>query len=116
MAEGAESFAEVCVGAATVVTRVRRDNLPAQGLQLGLRPESVRVAQGGAIQAQVELVERLGERTLVYARLPGGEAITAEDSGNSPVRIGDQVGLSIDGSAAHLFDADGAGHHGGAPA
>jgi hypothetical protein len=27
------------------------------------------------------------------------------------VKIGDQVPLKIDGSAAHVFDADGAGYH-----
>ena len=70
-----------------VETRVPRAGLPADGpLQLGLRPESVRVAGGGAsgTAAKVELVERLGERTLVYARLADGQAITAEDEGAQP--------------------------------
>jgi multiple sugar transport system ATP-binding protein len=95
-----------------VETRVPRDGLPAGGpLQLGLRPESVRVVDGGPIQAEVELVERLGERTLVYGRLADGAAITAEDEGNSRVRLGDKIGLAVDGAAAHLFGPDGAGHH-----
>ena len=93
-------------------TRVPREGLPGGALHLGLRPEHVRVANGKAnVQAEVELVERLGERTLVYARLSDGEAITAEDEGNSRVRIGDRVGLRIDGAAAHLFGPDGTGHH-----
>ena len=68
---------------------------------------------GGAAStaAKVELVERLGERTLIYAHLSDGQPITAEDEGNSRVRIGDTVGLGIDGDAAHLFAADGTGHH-----
>jgi multiple sugar transport system ATP-binding protein len=70
----------------------------------------VRVGGNGA-KAKVELVERLGERTLVYARLPNGQAITAEDEGDSKVKLGDEVPLKIDGAAAHVFDADGAGHH-----
>jgi multiple sugar transport system ATP-binding protein len=65
----------------------------------------------GAIDATVELVERLGERSLVYARLGDGSAITAQDDGNSRVQIGDRIGLVIDGSAVHLFDADGAAYH-----
>ncbi|HEU4705435.1 MAG TPA: ABC transporter ATP-binding protein [Sphingomicrobium sp.] len=83
-------------------------------LRLGLRPENVRVVDGGraTTRAKVELVERLGERTLVYGRLANGQAITAEDEGNSKVKIGDEVGIAIDGAAAHLFGADGASHHG----
>jgi multiple sugar transport system ATP-binding protein len=98
---------------AEVRTQVPRAGLPAQGLQVGLRPESVRVAADGeaTTRAKVELVERLGERTLVYGRLADDQPITAEDSGSSRVRIGETVPLRIDGSAAHLFGPDGAGHH-----
>jgi multiple sugar transport system ATP-binding protein len=79
---------------------------------VGLRPEAVRVGQGKtSTEGRVELVERLGERTLVYARLTDGQAITAEDEGNSRVKIGDQVSLAIDGAAAHVFDAEGAAYH-----
>ena len=91
-------------------TRVPRAALPAGELRIGLRPEAVRVARSGT-KAKVELVERLGERTLIYARLADGQPITAEDSGNSRVRIGDETSLKIDGSSAHVFDADGAGYH-----
>jgi multiple sugar transport system ATP-binding protein len=97
-----------------VETTVDGAKLPAGGtLTLGLRPENVAVAKelSGAIDATVELVERLGERSLVYARLGDGSAITAQDDGNSRVQIGDRIGLVIDGSAAHLFDADGAAYH-----
>ena len=73
----------------------------------------MKVAGSGeaSTQATVELVERLGERSLVYARLKDGSAITAEDSGTTAVRTGDVVGLRIDGTAAHLFGPDGTGHH-----
>ena len=97
-----------------VETTVDGAKLPAGGtLTLGVRPENVAVAKelSGAIDATVELVERLGERSLVYARLGDGSAITAQDDGNSRVQIGDRIGLVIDGSAAHLFDADGAAYH-----
>jgi multiple sugar transport system ATP-binding protein len=112
---GEGGYARVRLGdGAEVETRVPRAGLPAGGtLQVGLRPESVSVAANGAAttQAKVELVERLGERTLVYARLSDGGAITAEDEGYSRVQLGDAVGLRIDGAAAHLFDAEGRGYH-----
>jgi len=109
------AFARVRLGdGSEVETHVLRAGLPAGGgLQIGLRPESVTVAANGeaTTNAKVELVERLGERTLVYARLSDGGAITAEDEGYSRVQVGETIGLRIDGAAAHLFDADGRGHH-----
>ncbi len=97
----------------TVTTRVPRDGLPAAGLELGLRPESVAVVGGpeATTRARVELVERLGDRTLVYAVLADGQPITAADEGASRVRAGDTVGLRLDGRAATLFGPDGRGFH-----
>ncbi len=112
LVDRAGDFAAVRLGdGSTVETRVPSAGLAAgEPVQLGLRPESVRVADEG-IAAKVELVERLGERTLVYARLGDGQAITAEDKGTSRVRMDDAVRLRIDGAAAHIFDAGGAARH-----
>jgi multiple sugar transport system ATP-binding protein len=119
LADGAGEFAVVELADGSVVeTRVPRAGLPAGApIQLGLRPESVRIAQGDeGVAATVELVERLGERTLVYARLADGQAITGEDVGTSRLKIGDKVRLAIDGASAHIFDAGGEGHHAAAEA
>ena len=80
---------------------------------LGLRPEHVTVAPpgSGVLEAEAILIERLGDRTLVYARLSDGQEITAQDEGASVVRLGDRIGLNIAGNAAHLFAADGTGYH-----
>ena len=109
---GGRDFAAVKLGDGSVVeTHVPGAGLPgANGLRVGLRPEAVRVGKG-MTKAKVDLVERLGERTLVYARLADGQPITAEDQGDSRVKIGDDVELGIDGAAAHLFDAKGAAYH-----
>jgi multiple sugar transport system ATP-binding protein len=115
MVEGGD-YATLKMGDGTIVqTRVRPDQLPQwANLRLGLRPEAVRVGGRGkgTTKVRVELVERLGERTLVYARLRDGHPITAEDEGDSRVKIGDEVLLKIDGAAAHVFDADSNGYHG----
>ena len=86
-------------------------------MTLGLRPEAVRVlaAGEGNATAVVRVVERLGERTLVYAALADGALLTAEDRGDSQVQPGDAVQLAIDGNAAHLFAADGSGYHSAGP-
>ena len=114
MVDGGE-HATLKIGDGTVVqTAIRPDQLPQwANLRLGLRPEAVRVGGRGkaATKGTVELVERLGERTLVYARLRDGQPITAEDQGDSGVKIGDDVSLKIDGAAAHVFDSDGAAYH-----
>jgi multiple sugar transport system ATP-binding protein len=109
---GAGEYASATLADGTVVnTRVARSKLKDnEEIRIGLRPEAVRVGNG-EVRARVELVERLGDRTLVYGRLAGGQAITAEDEGNSRVAIGDEVGLRIDGAASHIFGPDGAGHH-----
>jgi multiple sugar transport system ATP-binding protein len=106
--------ARVKLGDGSIVeTAIPRDGLPGADLRIGLRPEAVRVASGkNATKAKVELVERLGERTLVYARLGDGQAITGEDDAYSRVKLGDEVALAIDGAAAHLFGPDGTGYHG----
>ncbi|HEX8669368.1 MAG TPA: ATP-binding cassette domain-containing protein [Allosphingosinicella sp.] len=112
---GDGAFARVRMGdGAEVETRVPRTGLPEGApLQLGLRPEAVSVAAAGAgtTSAKVELLERLGDRTLVYAALADGLEVIAEDKGNSRLAVGDTVGLAINGAATHLFDPDGAGHH-----
>jgi multiple sugar transport system ATP-binding protein len=111
LVDGDGEFAVVKLGDGTVVhTHVPRASLPSGELRIGLRPEAVRVG-GSAAKAKVELVERLGERTLIYARLADDQPITVEDSGDSRVKIGDEVPLKIDGAAAHLFDAEGIGYH-----
>ena len=111
--DGKGEYAAVKLGDGTVVkTRVPRSALPKDGqLRIGIRPEAIRVASKGETKGRVELVERLGERTLIYARLSDGQPITAEDEGDSAVKIGDQVPLKVDGAAAHIFDAAGTGYH-----
>ena len=110
-----EGHARVRLGdGAEVRTRVSREGLPdGVPLQLGLRPEGVAAtAPGeGSTDAEGELAERLGDRTLIYARLAEGQEVTAQGEGASTVRIGDRIGLRIDGAAAHLFGPDGQGHH-----
>jgi multiple sugar transport system ATP-binding protein len=56
-------------------------------------------------------VERLGDRTLVSARLADGLEVTAQDDGSSQIKMGERIGLRINGAAAHLFGSDGVGRH-----
>jgi multiple sugar transport system ATP-binding protein len=113
VAEGGKVTASLAGG--TVI----RTQVEAAGIDLtsplvvGLRPEHIRVGDSGEgrLKARVEMVERLGERTLVYLKSHDGTALTAEASGDSPVQMGDEVGLQLSEASAHIFDKDDQGHH-----
>jgi multiple sugar transport system ATP-binding protein len=103
---------------ATISTGVAFADLPAgQAMTLGLRAESIRIVDpaAGTTGGTVRVVERLGDRTLVHVALADGTLLTAEDRGNSTIQPGQMTGLAMDGSAAHLFAADGTAWHNGAP-
>jgi multiple sugar transport system ATP-binding protein len=78
-------------------------------VELGIRAEHVDT--GAGIPATVDVVERLGDRTLVYARLRDGTALVYEDEGDSAVGVGDAVALRFRQSFIHLFDAQGKAYH-----
>ena len=76
--------------------------------ELGVRPEAITIAaEGGDTTGTVKVVERLGDRTLLYVTLRDGTMITAQDRGVSAVQPLDTVRLRFDRAALHLFAADG---------
>jgi multiple sugar transport system ATP-binding protein len=81
--------------------------------ELGIRPEAVRVVRSAesTTRGKAGVVERLGERTLVYCTLSDGSTLIAQDQGRSDVRPGDSVELRFDPTALHLFDAGGRVFH-----
>ncbi len=79
-AGGADGLRVRLPGGAEVQTAVRSgDFAQGQRAELGLRPEHVTLAVpgSGGIPATVELVERLGDRTFIYARIAEGPEIIA---------------------------------------
>jgi multiple sugar transport system ATP-binding protein len=101
------------VAGAQLATTIRQQPKDKGELTLGVRPESLRVAQDGAgdITGQIALVERLGDRTLVHVTLADGSNVVAEDEGKSTLAAGGPVSLKVDGTATHLFDAAGLAYH-----
>ena len=86
--------------------------LPEGSYEMGIRPEALRVvSKGGEAKGKVKVVERLGDRTLVYVQLSDGHLLTAQDSGNSDVQPADTVQLSFDMAQSHYFDSKGKAHH-----
>ncbi|OJF93787.1 ABC transporter ATP-binding protein [Pararhizobium antarcticum] len=84
-----------------------------EGAELGIRAEDVSVAAAGApgIALTAEVIERLGDRTLIYGHLEDGTKMTVEADGRNATRPGDRLTIVLDTSALHLFDKTGAAHH-----
>ena len=94
-----------------VPTAIQAAQLPAGPLVLGVRAEHVVPGQGSP--AVVEVVEHLGERTLVHARLRDGSILVYAEPGDSALRAGDAVAVQADGTTVHLFDNAGRAYHAG---
>lgn len=111
--QGDAGTARAVLGNGTkVATAVPLASMPSgEGWRLGLRAESARIDADAGLRAHVEVVERLGDRTLAYCRLGDGSSIAAEDKGMSALKSGDTVGIAVDPAGVHLFDADGQGYH-----
>jgi multiple sugar transport system ATP-binding protein len=76
---------------------------------IGLRPESVSLAEvgNGQLQAKVELVEALGAETLIYLVTDQGMQLVARQSARTSLHAGDSTGVHIDVAQVHVFDAQG---------
>ncbi len=78
--------------------------------ELGVRPEAlIVVPDGGELSATANVVERLGERTLVACETGGWVADSRAGSGAVERRAGGTIRLKVDTAALHLFTADGFG-------
>jgi multiple sugar transport system ATP-binding protein len=78
-------------------------------VELGIRPEHVGTAppeSGSLLDGKVRVLEHLGHTTILYVDTPAGDLIV-EDDGESPVRVGDDIGLTFNGDRVHLFDRSG---------
>ena len=66
------------------------------GVTLGIRPEHIDVApETGMLAATVDLVERLGGETFIYASAPGLPQITLRQDGQSQLYRGDAVAIQL---------------------
>jgi multiple sugar transport system ATP-binding protein len=91
---------------------------PGEGWVLGLRPEALALSDGtnggvaerNGVPATVEVVERLGERTLVHASLADGTLVVANARGAAEPDVGQRITLRIDPQQAHFFDSAGSAH------
>jgi alpha-glucoside transport system ATP-binding protein len=88
-------------------------NARGDAVKLGVRPEDLDVAAAGSqalFSGTVNLVEKLGEVTLIYVDVGGADPVVAKLDGESPIQRGQDVRLSAPADALHVFGADGAAY------
>ena len=84
-------------------------DLPASAVQVGVRPEHLRVVEHSSdvLQATVTLNEYTGAVTLMHAELPGGQTCLIVDDKRDVPAIGSSIGLTAESANLHFFDANG---------
>ncbi len=80
-------------------------------VDLGFRPEAaVTHSTGGVNRARVELVESLGDSSVVHLEVEAADGeqarLTCKEAGRSVAKPGDLVSLEIPGKACHIFDCE----------
>ena len=86
---------------------------PGQPVELGIRPEHLRVADGNAASTgvrfggEITLIEQLGESHLLYLRCADGLELVSRAPGHTRLRLGDRIALEALPESLHVFDADG---------
>jgi multiple sugar transport system ATP-binding protein len=71
---------------------------------LGVRPEHLDLVAGGGFAAPVQVIEPLGNETLLYTEI-GGAAVTVRGPGRVDAVVGGAVNLLPRAGHLHLFDA-----------
>jgi sn-glycerol 3-phosphate transport system ATP-binding protein len=77
-------------------------------MQIGVRPEALRIAENGPLDLTVRVIERLGATSNIHGVLPDGKIeIIASLPGDTAPAPGDKVSLDCAASDLALFDARG---------
>ncbi|MEO8758808.1 MAG: sn-glycerol-3-phosphate ABC transporter ATP-binding protein UgpC [Devosia sp.] len=79
-------------------------------LTFGVRPEHMAISEGGGIRfadVRVDLVEQLGDTTMLYASTNGGQPLTVALEGQRQIDVGSTITSYIDPTRYHVFGPDG---------
>jgi multiple sugar transport system ATP-binding protein len=76
----------------------------------GIRPEHIGINAESGIkfaELRVDLVEQLGDTTMLYAATRGGQPLTVSLDGQLQIAVGSTVTAFVDPARYHVFGADG---------
>jgi len=78
-----------------------------EAVTLGIRPHALAAQDGGPLAGVVQLVEQLGNETVVRVRLPNASELTAVLPGQGAFAVGSTIALGFNSADVHVFGADG---------
>jgi multiple sugar transport system ATP-binding protein len=82
-----------------------RDGWLDRDLILGVRPEHLALGGGAAFSAPVQVIEPLGNETLLYFTV-GGAPFTVRSQGNVQATVDQDLEIALPADHIHLFDAE----------
>ncbi|WP_342076941.1 sn-glycerol-3-phosphate ABC transporter ATP-binding protein UgpC [Yoonia sp. SS1-5] len=96
-------------GGASVIVPVPGDGVsPGDALTLGIRPDDLTTEPGQvSLPLMPEVVERLGNQTVVYGTTEGAGSLSMIAGGSANIRPGTALTAYFAATDAHLFRADG---------
>jgi ABC-type sugar transport system ATPase subunit len=98
-------------GGRSIVARARNAHAPAAGtLEIGIRPAHVRIcdpaSEAAVFPGIIRVIEQFGTSTILYLETSAGRLVV-ESGSEVQTSVGDTVGLALEPSRIHLFDAAG---------
>ena len=89
--------------------RIELPDVKGEVAELGIRPEHLDIAEpeAGDLIAVADVIEHLGSDTNIYAQIDGVGPVMVRQHGHIALRPGDRLGIAVQPSRVHAFDAQG---------
>ena len=79
-------------------------NIDNANVVLGFRAEDLNLKEEGNMSLNIEIIEKLGSDSIIYGKDKNGITICYKESGNTKLKIGEIINISIDVDQIHFFD------------
>jgi multiple sugar transport system ATP-binding protein len=108
-AANGEALSVETAGSTVAVTGRSKSGRAGEAVTFGIRPEHITLGQGQTRLAdvRVDLIEQLGDQTMIYATTADGQGLTIALEGQQRFDNGTTVTAFIDPARAHVFAENG---------
>ena len=79
-------------------------NLTNENVILGIRPENLLLKSDGNLRIRIDLIEKLGADSVIYGIDQNENNLCYRENGNTKLKVGETVSLSIENGKSHIFD------------